>query len=171
MATKNHDLSKNRAGTIDQPEKIKIGVIVSDWNAEITHKLLDACCETLMNVGIPSEQIQTIHVPGAFELPAGARMLDDRYNVDALICLGCVIKGETSHDEYINQAVANGLMQLGVLRSKPFIFGVLTTNDFTQAQERAGGTHGNKGVEAAHTAIKMIDLKKQMKSSTKTIGF
>ena len=150
---------------------VKIGVITSDWNSEVTHKLLEGCRETLLKEGISEQHLYMIQVPGAFELPSGARMLDDKYNLDAVISLGCVIKGDTKHDEYINQAVAQGLMQLAILRSKPFIFGLLTTDNMQQAIERAGGAHGNKGIEAAATALKMIRIKRRLKSTNKTIGF
>jgi len=152
-------------------EDFKIGIVVSDWNKEITESLLAGCKGTLIEHGISEDDLQVIHVPGSFELPTGARMLDDKYNLDAVICLGCVIEGETKHNEYINQAVATGITQLGILRSKPFIFGVLTPNSMEQAQDRAGGDHGNKGIEAAITALTMAKLKRDLKAAKKTIGF
>ena len=109
---------------------------------------------------------------GAFELPAAAKMLLSQKSLDAIICIGCVIKGETKHDEYISHAVANGLINLSLVSSKPIIFGVLTPNDMQQALDRSGGKHGNKGIEAAHTAIKMIHLANQIKNGDKKkIGF
>ncbi|NND32872.1 MAG: 6,7-dimethyl-8-ribityllumazine synthase [Saprospiraceae bacterium] len=152
-------------------KEVKIGVVTSEWNSEVTQQLLSGCKETLTSEGIPEDNLYFIQVPGAFELPVGARILDDKYNLDAVICLGCVVKGETKHDEYINLAVAQGLMQLSVLRSKPFVFGLLTTNDMDQAKDRAGGSRGNKGVEAAATALQMIQIKKELKSASRTIGF
>ena len=99
-------------------------------------------------------------------------MLAGRYNCDAVICLGCVIKGETSHNEYINQAVAQGLTNLGLTTGKPFIFGLLTPNDEQQALDRAGGKHGNKGVEAGVTALRMAALRQDLKTAAKkSIGF
>ena len=103
------------------------------------------------------------HVPGAFELPMGARLLATSGKYDAIICLGCVIKGETKHDEYINNAVAHGIALLSLLLAKPIIYGVLTTNTLKQAQDRAGGKHGNKGVEAAEAAIQMATMAKKLK--------
>lgn len=170
MSTLDQNLSQYSLNARNVAE-LKIGVVVSDWNHEITQRLLTGCKETLINEGVTEDRIYEIHVPGAYELPTGARMLDDKHNPDAVICLGCVIKGETNHDEYISQAVATGLMQLGVMRSKPYIFGVLTTNNKDQALERAGGRHGNKGVEAAITAIKMAVLRKELKTTSKPIGF
>ncbi|MEM1120782.1 MAG: 6,7-dimethyl-8-ribityllumazine synthase, partial [Bacteroidota bacterium] len=109
--------------------------------------------------------------PGAFELPGGAAMLAGKHKLDAVICLGCVIKGETSHNEYINQSVGMGLTNLSIASGKPFIFGLLTPNNEQQALERAGGKHGNKGVEAAVTAIRMAALKQDLGEAKKRIGF
>ena len=170
MSSKDQNLSEYSVN-LSGVEQLKIGIVVSDYNEGITHKLLDGCRKTLKKEGIVESNMKVIHVPGAFELPTGARMLDDKHNLDAVIVLGCVIKGDTKHDEYISQAVATGLMQLAVMRSKPFIFGVLTPNTQEQAVERAGGKHGNKGIEAAVTALKMASLKKELKSATKQIGF
>jgi len=170
MSSKDQNLS-HYSLDVQNRSDLKIGIVTSDWNEDITLQLLSACKETLMKEGILESHVYEIHVPGAFELPTGARMLDDKNNLDAVICLGCIIKGETHHDQYISQAVANGIMQLGVLRSKPFIFGVLTPNNIEQARERTGGIHGNKGVEAAATAIKMATLKRELKTSSTRIGF
>ena len=101
-----------------------------------------------------------MQVPGSFELTTGARILNSQQNVDAVICLGCVIKGETSHDEYINNAVAIGLTNLGISTGRPHIFGLLTTNNREQAIDRSGGKYGNKGIDAAVAAIRMAFLKK-----------
>ncbi|MCL4111388.1 UNVERIFIED_CONTAM: hypothetical protein GTU68_035765 [Idotea baltica] len=170
MSSKDQNLS-NYSLNRDTAKSQRIGIVVSDWNQDITHRLLEGCKETLLQEGISAEDIYVINVPGAFELPTGARMIDDRHNLDAIICLGCVIKGETQHDQYINNAIAHGIVQLGMLRSKPFIYGVLTPNNMSQAEDRAGGDFGNKGVEAAVTALKMIMVKEQLRSSSKSIGF
>jgi len=148
-----------------------IGVVVSDWNENITHELYKGCFETLEKHGVKPENIHTVQVPGAFELPSGAKMLASSKKVDAVVCLGCVIKGETSHNEYINQSVANGLTTLSVMSGKPFIFGLLTPNDEQQAKDRAGGKFGNKGVEAAQTALRMALLKDDLNKPAKGIGF
>ncbi len=110
------------------------------------------------------KDIKVLYVPGAFELTTGAQMLSSVPKFEAIICLGCVIKGETKHDEYINHAVANGLTQLSLRIKKPVIFGLLTTNNLKQAKDRAGGKHGNKGIEAALTAVRMLALKKKLKT-------
>ena len=148
-----------------------IHVVVSDWNQDITSKLLSGAKKTLIAAGIAESTIEIVHVPGAFELPVAAKSLLKAVNTDSVICLGCVVKGDTSHDEYINNAVAMGITQLSVISGKPIIFGVLTVNDQQQAEDRAGGKHGNKGVEAAITAIKMVAIQKQLGKPKSTIGF
>lgn len=148
-----------------------IHIVVSDWNTEITSKLLDGAKETLISVGVSESDIEIVRVPGAFELPVAAKSLLKSVNSDSVICLGCVIKGDTSHDEYINQAVATGITQLSIMSGKPIIFGLLTVNDQQQAEDRAGGKHGNKGIEAAITAVKMVHMQKQLGKPKSTIGF
>ena len=145
--------------SIPNGQKMILGIVVSEWNDDITGALLDGCIQTLKNANVEAINIQVIHVPGTYELPSGASLLLNSSNsLDAIICLGCVIQGETKHDDYINHAVANGLMQLSMAKNKPVIYGVVTTNDHQQALDRAGGKYGNKGVEAAQTALKMINL-------------
>jgi 6,7-dimethyl-8-ribityllumazine synthase len=171
MASALKNLSDYNEQNIPSGEKLRIGIVVSEWNSQITHALYEACFDTLVKHGVQEENIFTIQVPGTFELPAGARLLSGKENPDAVICLGCVIKGETNHNEYINQAVAHGLTNLSIASGKPFIFGVLTPNDEQQALDRAGGKHGNKGVEAAVTALHMAFLKEDLKGGKKSIGF
>jgi 6,7-dimethyl-8-ribityllumazine synthase len=171
MASALKNLSTYDDSTIPAADEMTFGIVVADWNAHITHALYEACYETLLKHGAKAENIHTIQVPGSFELPAGARLLAGRHNSDAVICLGCVIRGETNHNEYINQAVANGLVNLSIATGRPFIFGVLTPNDEQQALDRAGGKHGNKGVEAAVTAIRMAALKRGDMEGRKKIGF
>lgn len=171
MSTTERNLSDYDRSNLPDISALKFGVVVSKWNAEITNALKDGCVKTLKEHGASDANLFIVQVPGSFELPAGARIIDDKYNLDAVICLGCVIKGETSHNEYINQAVATGLVQLGIARSKPFIFGILTPDNQDQARDRAGGKHGNKGVEAAVAAIEMATLKKELQNSKKKIGF
>jgi len=160
MASALKNLSKYDDHNIPNAAEMTFGVIVADWNTHITHVLYEGCYDTLLRHGAKAEQIFTMQVPGSFELTAGARILNGQQVLDAIICLGCVIKGETSHDEYINHAVAMGLTNLGITTGKPHIFGLVTVNDEQQALDRAGGKHGNKGVEAAVTAIRMVALKK-----------
>ena len=123
--------------------------------SQISASLLQACKATLLASGVNDHNMNLIEVPGAFELVSGAHLLLERKEPDAVICLGCVIKGETRHDTYINHAVAQGLMRLSIEYNTPVIFGVLTTDTIDQAQARAGGGLGNKGEEAALAALKM----------------
>lgn len=170
MASALKNLSSYDENTIPSAENMSFGIVVAEWNAAITHALYEGCFETLTKHGAKAENIYTIQVPGSFELPTGARLMAVKYKLDAVICLGCVIKGETKHDEYISNAVAMGLTNLSLASGQPFIFGVLTPNNEEQAQDRAGGKHGNKGVEAAVSAIRMAALRKDMTVKTK-IGF
>lgn len=171
MSSKDKNLS-DKGLPLKKLDKATIGIVTSQWNENITFALREGCIATLKEYGVSEEDITQIIVPGAFELPTGAKMLLARKNYDAIICLGCVIKGETQHDAYINQSVAVGLMTLSVSSGKPVIFGVLTPNNLQQALERAGGVHGNKGIEAALTAVQMIQLSRDLKSlDKKTIGF
>lgn len=156
---------------LDDIHSIKIGIIQSQWNELITSKLLEGAKEFLYNKGIQPDNLIIHVVPGAFELPLGAKFLLNHTKLDAVICLGCVIKGHTDHDRYINNAVANGITQLGLLSNVPIIYGVLTPNNEDQALERAGGQEGNKGKEAAQTALSMISLKKKLNPEKKSIGY
>lgn len=170
MASAAKNLSSYDENTIPSSENMSFGIVVAEWNAAITHALYEGCFNTLTKHGAKEDNIKTIQVPGSFELPAGARMLASQHKLDAVICLGCIIKGETKHDEYISNAVATGLMNLSIASGQPFIFGVLTPNNEEQARERAGGIHGNKGVEAAVSAIRMAALHKNITTKPK-IGF
>lgn len=171
MAIKKKNLSDVSDQNLKSIENKKIGIVVSEWNHNITSSLHKACKETLVQYGAAAADIKTIEVPGAFELPLGAKMLMGSQYFDAIICLGCVIQGETKHDEYISHAVSKGIMGLNLASGTPIIFGLLTPNSMEQAEERAGGKHGNKGVEAATTAIKMINIKAALKHKEKSIGF
>jgi 6,7-dimethyl-8-ribityllumazine synthase len=171
MASALKNLSQYVVENIPNASDFVFGIVVADWNAEITHALYEGCYDTLVQHGANPDKIYTFQVPGSFELPAGARMLAGQHNPDAVICLGCVIKGDTNHNEYINQAVANALAQMSIASGRAFIFGLLTTNDHQQAVDRSGGKHGNKGVEAAVTAIRMAALRKNSSGGKKSIGF
>jgi 6,7-dimethyl-8-ribityllumazine synthase len=171
MSSINKNLSDYKKEQITDASEMSFGIVRAEWNEEITMSLYKGCYDTLIEHGAKAENIYSVEVPGTFELPVGARMLANSQKLDALICIGCVIKGDTSHNEYINNSVAMALQQLSISSSKPFIFGVLTPNDMQQALDRAGGIHGNKGVEAAVTAIKMVELKKSLTEPDKKIGF
>jgi 6,7-dimethyl-8-ribityllumazine synthase len=171
MATTNQNLSSVDWKQVPDGRKYHIGIVVSEWNKEITSKLLAGCNKALVKAGVSKGNIDQMNVPGTFELPVGARMLSSHKKYDAIICIGCVIKGETKHDEYISNAVAAGLIQLGIMANLPVIFGVLTPNTLAQAKERAGGKHGNKGIEAAITALKMAAARDSFLNTKKKIGF
>ena len=172
MATSENIFSSHSLSDIPSGEGFKIGIVVSTWNRDITAKLLEGCLDLLIRKKVKKESLHVVHVPGSFELPCVAKVLDDTHNLDAIICLGCIIKGETDHNTYISQAVASGLIQLSLLRSKPVIFGVITPDNTKQAEERAGGKYGNKGAEAAATALSMVAIKKSIvEKNRKKIGF
>jgi 6,7-dimethyl-8-ribityllumazine synthase len=160
MATKN--LSAYDPEIVPDAGDMRFGIVVSDWNNEVTWALLNGAVKTLKKHGTKSKNIVVRHVPGSFELTLGAQFLAEYDDLDAVICLGCVIQGETPHFTFICQGVTQGITQLNMEYNIPFIFGVLTTNDQQQAVDRAGGRLGNKGDEAAVTAIKMAALQKEI---------
>lgn len=156
MATSNKNLSTFSSKNIKNIDDKKFGIIVSEWNSEVTEALYAAAVETLLQQGARRDNIVRKTVPGSFELTLAAQWMAEKNSIDAVICLGCVIQGETPHFDYICQAVAHGITNVGLKYNKPVIFGVLTTLNLQQALDRAGGKHGNKGDEAAATAIKML---------------
>lgn len=160
MGTAN--LSVYDHGSIPDASNMRFGIVVSDWNNKITWALLEGAVSTLKQHGTHTENIVIKHVPGSFELTLGAQFLAEYDDLDAVICLGCIIQGETPHFTYICQGVTQGITQLNMEYNIPFIFGVLTTDTDQQAADRAGGKHGNKGDEAAVTAIKMAALQSEM---------
>lgn len=158
MATKEKNLSAKSVSSKENISSNQIAILVSEWNEEITDSLYEGAYNTLIENGIQKQNIIKSYVPGSFELSLGAQKMAQKENIDAVICLGCVIQGETRHFEFICQSVAQGLKDVALKYDKPVIFGVLTTDTFQQALDRAGGKYGNKGDEAAITAIKMINL-------------
>lgn len=140
--------------------EMRFGIVVAEWNAEITESMCAATVQTLINNGASEGNIIKHYVPGSYELPLAAQFLAEGQKLDAVICLGCIIQGETKHFDFIADSVANGIQNVGMKYNIPVIFGVLTTNDLSQAKDRAGGKHGNKGEDAAIAAIKMIHLKR-----------
>jgi 6,7-dimethyl-8-ribityllumazine synthase len=158
MAIKEKNLSVKSVDNKADLSSKRIAILISEWNEEITDSLYEGAFNTLVQNGIQKQNIIRKYVPGSFELSLGAQKMAQKANVDAVICLGCVIQGETRHFEFICQSVAQGLKDVALKYDKPVIFGVLTTDTFQQALDRAGGKYGNKGDEAAITAIKMINL-------------
>jgi 6,7-dimethyl-8-ribityllumazine synthase len=162
MATQLKNLSTTDLQVDKAFKKFSVGIAVADWNAEITHALMNGAIDFLKEKGVKDKNIRVKFVPGAFELPLAAKWLADQKTIDAVITLGCVIQGDTRHFDFICDACTHGVMNVGLQSSKPVIFGVLTTDNQKQAQERAGGKHGNKGIEAAETALKMLMVKEQL---------
>ena len=158
MATALSNLSDYNAEEVPNANGLRIGLIVSQWNKEITHALYKGAVETLISHGVKDQDIITFHVPGSFELPFGASKMIDKHAPDAVIVIGSVIQGETKHFDFVCQATAQGVMDLNIQTQTPVIFCVLTDNTLQQAQDRSGGKHGNKGVEAAVAAIQMATL-------------
>lgn len=158
MATTN--LSAYDETTIPNAKGLRFGIVVSEWNNDITNNLFKGAKETLLKFGADEKDIIYKQVPGSFELVSGARKLvaDSFYGVDAVIVIGSVIQGETKHFDFICQGVANGISKLNTEYDTSIIFCVLTDNNKQQAIDRSGGKHGNKGVEAAIAAIKMANF-------------
>jgi 6,7-dimethyl-8-ribityllumazine synthase len=162
MATHLKGLSDFSHIEIPSAKAFRFGIVVSQWNAEVTGALYEGAYSALIDNGALAENILEIQVPGSFELTSGADLLLASKDLDAVICLGCVIQGETRHFDFICHAVANGVTQVAVKYNKPVIFGVLTTDNLEQAKDRSGGKHGNKGEEAAVTAIMMAQIKSSL---------
>ncbi|MBA3706950.1 MAG: 6,7-dimethyl-8-ribityllumazine synthase [Bacteroidetes bacterium] len=160
MSSAHKNLSKVEGSKIPSGAGIRIGIVVAEWNSAITGALRHGAVKILLENGVAENNITIMDVPGSFELTLGAQFLCEDKNIDAVICLGCVIQGETRHFDFICNAVANGITNVSLKYNKPVIFGVLTPDTLQQAQERAGGKHGNKGDEAAVTVLKMVNLKK-----------
>lgn len=161
MATAN--LSEYNIDTVPNAQQMRFGIVVSEWNEKITSGLLSGAKATLLKHGAKEENIIIITVPGAFELPLGAQTLLENTDVESVICLGCVIQGQTKHFDFVCQGVTKGIVDVGINFNKPVIFGVLTDNNEQQSIDRSGGKLGNKGDEAAVTAIKMIELQNRFK--------
>lgn len=158
MSSADKNLSEFIAKNLPDISNKLFAIVVSEWNEEITGALYEGAYNTLIAYGAKDENIFKAEVPGSFELSLGSQKFAQREDIDAVIALGCVIQGETKHFDFICQAVANGITEVGLKYNKPVIFGVLTPNNMQQALDRAGGIHGNKGDEAAFTAIKMLGL-------------
>jgi 6,7-dimethyl-8-ribityllumazine synthase len=153
--TKTHQGSQEGA-------RLRVGVVVSRFNSVVTERLLTGALEQLRRCGVKDESIEVVQVPGAFEIPLPVRLLADSGRVDAVVCLGAVIRGETPHFEYIASAVVHEISRLMVEHRMPIALGVLTTDTVEQALERSGGRYGNKGAEAASTAVEMANVGKTL---------
>ena len=165
MATKKHNLSQFDS-PLPSAAEMRFCIVVAEWNREVTEALLEGAVRTLRAAGCPDLNIQIKYVPGTFELALGAQFFAEYTDVDAVIALGCVIQGDTRHFDFICQGVTQGITQLQIQWNMPIAFGVLTVNDMQQALDRCGGRHGNKGDEAAATAINMVKLQIDMEAAS-----
>jgi 6,7-dimethyl-8-ribityllumazine synthase len=162
VATSLKNLSAFDKDTIPNGADFSIGIVVSEWNGHITSKLLEGAVETLLNAGVKEENIQIRQVPGAFELPLGAQWLAQDKSIQGVIAIGVVIQGETRHFDFVCSGTTQGIVDVTLKYDKPIGFCLLTDNTEQQSIDRAGGKHGNKGVEAAVTVLRMIELKKTL---------
>lgn len=162
MASSLKNLSTYSGKNLPDISAKTFAIVVSEWNEEVTEALYAGAFDTLLKHGAKRENIIRRDVPGSYELSLAAQWMCEISEVDAVICLGCVIQGETRHFDFICDAVAHGITNVSLKYNKPVIFGVLTPNTQKQALDRAGGKHGNKGDEAAITAIKMLGLKESI---------
>jgi 6,7-dimethyl-8-ribityllumazine synthase len=161
MATANKNLSI--VGSVPKAKEAwNIAIVKAEWNEEITNGLLEGAKTLLKESDIPESNIHLLDVPGSYELPLGAQWAIEQLEVDAVICLGSVIRGETAHFDYVCQAVSLGIKDVSLSYNLPVIFGVLTDDNIEQSRARSGGIHGNKGTEAAATALKMLELRDRL---------
>ena len=161
MATASKNLSSYNKSELPDAKPFKFGLVVSEWNSEITEGMFQGAFDALTDCGALKENIVRWNVPGSFELIYGCKKLTESFDMlDAVIAIGSVIQGETKHFDYVCEAVAQGFKDLNVSGDIPVIFCVLTDNNYQQAKDRSGGAHGNKGTEAAIAALKMAQLKK-----------
>lgn len=158
MATAGKNLSDYDKTKLPFAGNMRIGLVVSEWNAQITENLFKGAYETLIDCGVPEDHITRWNVPGSFELTFGCKKMIEELALDAVIAIGSIIQGETKHFDFVAGATAEGIKDLNVKFDTPTIFCVLTDNTMQQAVDRSGGTHGNKGAEAAVAAIQMAAL-------------
>ena len=159
MATAGNNLSSYKSEDLPNGAHFKVGIVVSEWNGTYTGGMLKGAQEVLLEAGVPAEAIATHWVPGSFELPLGAQWLAERGDIDGVICIGSVIRGETAHFDYVCSASSQGILRVNQDTGKPVMFCVLTDDTAEQAAARSGGEHGNKGVEAAVGLLKMLALR------------
>lgn len=164
MATQYHNLSDYDANAIPNASGMRIGIVVSEWNMNVTARLLQGAKSTLVKLGVEEDDILIRWVPGSFELIYGAKCMMGLPGdgLDAVIVLGCVVRGETPHFEYVCSGVTQGVSDMNVQGRMPVIFGLLTNDTMQQSIDRAGGIHGNKGDEAAVTAVKMVAFRRSL---------
>lgn len=151
------DLKKKKPGA-----NVRAGIVAARWNSMVTDPMLKGALEVLQKKGIPEEQITVVRCPGSYEIPLSCKHLLDHLNLDGVVAIGAIIRGETPHFDYVCDAVNRGIAELNLTYGKPVAFGVLTTNTLDQAMERAGNEYGNKGAEAALAMCEMITLKREL---------
>ncbi|MEO7082258.1 MAG: 6,7-dimethyl-8-ribityllumazine synthase [Flavobacteriales bacterium] len=156
------DLSNYDAAGVPRGTGLRLGLVVSSWNPEITHAMRDGAVETLLKHGVALKNIVEEHVPGSFELALAAQFLLEHHPLDGVICIGSVVRGETPHFDFVCQATAQGIMDVGLKTGRPAIFCVLTDDNMEQARARSGGKYGNKGVEAAVALLQMAALRRKL---------
>jgi 6,7-dimethyl-8-ribityllumazine synthase len=166
MSSSSYNFQNMTDAPMPEASDMRIGIVVSEWNNNITEDLLAGAFETLKKYGVKEENIIVRSVPGSFELVFGCSQMIKYGNVDGVIAIGCIIRGDTPHFEYISGGATQGLIELNLKSDIPVVFGVLTTNNLQQAEERAGGMLGNKGDEYAITAIKMVDYARSLKKNS-----
>ena len=171
MATANKNLSNYDKNQLPNASGFRFGIVVSEWNDRITNGLFSGAESALLDCGVLPENIIRWNVPGSFELIYGSKKMIETENVDCVITIGCVIKGETMHFEFVCEGVTQGIKDLNIKSDVPVIFCLLTDNNEQQSIDRSGGIHGNKGTEAAIAAIKMADLRKKANNKNTSIGF
>lgn len=162
MATAERNLSEYNKEEIPNGADFKIGIVVSEWNENITGNLLNGALETLIDNGVKKENILIKQVPGTFELPLGAQLMLENTEVEGVITIGVVIQGDTKHFDFVCQGATQGIMQVGLEFNAPVIFCVLTDNTLQQSIDRSGGIHGNKGIDSAIACLKMINFKRSL---------
>ena len=162
MASSLHNLSDYDINSVPSAEDMRFGIVVSEWNNNITSALLQGAYDTLLRHGAKEENIRVMTVPGSFELVYGSSQMVKSGKVDAVIAIGCVIRGDTPHFDYICQGATYGLSKLNLQNDVPVIYGLLTCNNHDQAEARCGGILGNKGDECAITAIKMVSYRRNL---------
>jgi len=164
MSSQEKNLSEYKSREVADASDMKIGILVSEWNQDITFNLLNGAKSTLLKHGLLEENLLIEQVPGSYELVIGAQLMLENTSLDAVICLGCVIQGETKHFDFVCDAVSQGIKDVSLKYNKPVVFGVLTDNNKQQSIDRSGGILGNKGDEAAITAIQMVELQKRLRN-------
>lgn len=165
MATENKNLSQYDKSSLPDASNYRFGIVVSEWNKSITENLYKGALDTLLDCGVALGNIVKVDVPGSFELVYGAKAMASMGRFGAIIVIGCVIQGETKHFDYVCQGVTHGIKDINanIELQTPVIFCVLTDNTIQESIDRSGGVHGNKGIEAAVTAIKMADFRRVLK--------